>query len=547
MSLPVGASCTDEKKGKTTSVSPAAFLKWAKQRDIFVHPDVDAFHSTPEMGGVGVFARKSLPAGTVVLSTPCTAAISPYSEPHPRLPSITVLQTCSGEDGSALPLARRDPVLVVILRLMAECCRGKSSLFHPWLQHCPNMCVHLFDLSVVEKQVLGITTGDSEEGEGSTNLQYARWTGVSQQLRELRIEERWSLAQQEVISVHPDIWPPQKATFALFCRCVAHVFSRNFHREEMVGREGPYLLPGLDFLNHSEPPNTKFEVRGGGRKHGTTFTVVTSDTVKAGEQVFATYGSIGSSRFAVEFQFLSSDIVLKDLCRFSCEQLIDMAVHLLVSETESNAVDSGQKSPNYKMDFSNLYKEVSRRVEILQRLGLLYDEGLYLKGNGYYPSSSLDAIQDSDSEADITLLPIPFDNPASADQLKRLRRWSAEEQSKEWNRFRNVVFLLLLPTRENFEDYYHRDVSAHWVAPKTSATTKAVRDFLQLKLCAVRRTWWAVTRTFITESAVLPEENSVKSSELRESALVSQRVDLLRCALGSEQGVLMEHIGMLSE
>lgn len=423
------------------------FMKWMKQREIFVHPGVNVLHVTPEMGGCGVFATTSLPVGTVVLSTPAAASICPYETATSRMPSIDALEQLSSS--SKFKGLKQDPVLWVVLRLMAESVKGKRSPYYPWLVLCPPMSDHLFDLSPAEMKALGVeeTCGEANGSSSSSSSDgdcRPQWTGVSQQLRDLRVVARWALAK-EVIQECPEVWPPTKATFALFCSCLAHVHSRNFHREDIPGREGPYLLPALDFLNHRSPPNTSFTVRGGGRKHDLVFVVTTTHVVKAGEQVFASYGGIGSARFAVEFQFISQDVLGEDLCRFSCAQLVEMATHLHMMEQQPATEAAGDETAKRKME-ETWRSDMQRRVELMQRMGLLYDEGIYLLAQGISSSK--------------------------------------EASRKAWRHFQ-VVCLLLLASTEEFERLYYHDVSLDWEPPASSAAAASSAKLLRLKCDSV--------------------------------------------------------------
>uniref|UniRef100_A0A0A9XPI3 Ribosomal N-lysine methyltransferase set11 n=1 Tax=Lygus hesperus TaxID=30085 RepID=A0A0A9XPI3_LYGHE len=119
----------------------------------------------------------------------------------------------------------------------------------------------------------------------------------------------------------------------MFCECLAQVLSRNFHRDECTRREGPYLLPGLDILNHATEANVKLEVRGGGRRHEVSFTAITTRPIARGEQLFLCYGDIGAARFVTEFQFITQDVLAHDMVRFSVPCLIDMASQQLAFTT----------------------------------------------------------------------------------------------------------------------------------------------------------------------------------------------------------------------
>lgn len=531
-----------------SSASPAAFLKWAKKKGIFIHPDVDPLRPTADMGGVGVFAKKFLPAGTVVLETPLSAAISPYSDPHPCIPSVAVLRSAppppppttasssssssnknNGGSQATRSLMSRDAMLAVVLQLLAEVSMKKRSSFYPWLLHCPPMRAHLFHLTPEEKEIFGV--GSTEPLSLASSSRIRRWSGLAQQLMEMRVEERWNEALRDYILPHPDVWAVKHANFQNFCLCLAHVSSRNFHRDELTGREGPYLLPGLDFLNHSAAPNTNFEVRGGGRKHETSFTVVTNTVTKAGEQIFASYGSIGTARFAVEFQFISPDAVQKNLCRFSCEQLGEMAA-LLVLQQRSGKTENGELKE--KEDIEEVLKDTTQRVELLQRIGLLFDEGLYLKGGGGIDVDRQVAIQTLPIGADLPPI-LPSPPPLSSSSLS----WPAEEQQREWERFRAVVYLLLQPTTEAFTEMFHHKASAHWRAPQDTFGQSSVQSMLELKLVAARDTWDRFAKA-------VDHRKEKELEEVADDAVVKEeRLELVRQALYAEEQVLVEHLRKL--
>lgn len=343
-----------------TNPSPEVFRKWCKSREIFLHPDMGFLVPTKTMG-MGVFAKRALPVGTVVVSCPAAASISPYSEPTPDSPCISSL--------TSSPAARQDPVLHVVMRVLAELCRPTTP-WRPWLESCPTMSDHLFALSGAQAEAFGLPIDARGDASAHTVTPYAsppQWTCIAQQLQEMRVKERWACAQ-ELIQAHPEFWPPAKATFELFCECMAQVSSRNFHREEIVGREGPYLLPGLDVINHSFLENATFEIRGGGRKHAAAFTVVTTRPLQRGEQVYSSYGSIGTARFAVEFQFTTDAVQHEDIVRFSARTLASLAAYC-----QASLVEGERATPTIAA-----VQDLEDRVDRLQRLGILYDEGLYL-------------------------------------------------------------------------------------------------------------------------------------------------------------------------
>ncbi|CAJ1993826.1 SET domain containing protein [Leishmania donovani] len=480
--------------------SPQAFAKYAKKHNIFLHPDVAFLVPTKTMG-MGVFAARPLHAGTVVISCPETSGVSPYMKEVPTSPCVAALH--------ASPTAMEDAALFDALVLMAELGR-ENSPWRPWLEVCPRMAHHFFDLSSAQAAVLGTEsvmggwTGANLEAPrtvedttvvASATLGLAGVTGVAQALGELRVMQRWATAQA-IMAALPDVWPADKASFGLFSEALSQVFSRNFHREDLPGREGPYLLPGLDILNHSFAANTAFEVRGGGRKHATAFTVVTTRAVQKGEQVYGCYGRIGAARFAVEFQFVTKAVLRNDLVRCSAASLATVATLLqywkAAGETPGCTVDSsaitaylqrctdgaalavGAGAMAWKpaffggdsaADVEARRKEMERRVERLQRLGILYDEGLYL----VRPYATWEAEEAAE--------------PAST------FRWSTpaahEEEIAENRRVLAATVYLLTASKSVYDEVYHR-VTADWEPPESAQMSAAVRDFLHIRIVAAQ-------------------------------------------------------------
>ncbi|KAG5489596.1 hypothetical protein GH5_00474 [Leishmania sp. Ghana 2012 LV757] len=483
-----------------TNPSPQAFTKYAKKHDIFLHPNVVFLVPTKTMG-FGVFATRPLPAGTVVISCPENSGVSPYMKEVATSPCVAALH------GS--PAAMKDAVLFDVLVLMAELSRA-NSLWRPWLEACPRMEHHFFDLTSAQAAVLGTESvipggagalWEASSAPGDTSvvasamLGLAGVTSVAQALGELRVMQRWAAAQT-IMAAFPDIWPARTASFGLFCEALSQVFSRNFHREELPGREGPYLLPGLDILNHSFAPNTTFEVRGGGRKHVTAFTVVTTRAVRKGEQVYGCYGRIGAARFAVEFQFSTKSILRNDLVRCSAASLVTVATVLRYwkAARETVACDKGSSAiteylccsaddaasstgsgaiawkPSFfgsdtAADIEAHRQEMARRVERLQRLGLLYDEGLYL----VRPYATWEAEEAAE--------------PAPS------FRWSTPaEHEKEIAQHRRVLaatVYLLTAAKSVFDDVYYR-ITVDWEPPQSPQLSAAVRDLVHIKIVAAQ-------------------------------------------------------------
>ncbi|KPI88442.1 hypothetical protein ABL78_2455 [Leptomonas seymouri] len=517
--------------------SPQAFAKYAKKHDIFLHPDVAFLVPTKTMG-MGVFAARPLPIGTVVISCPEASGVSPYMKDMGTSPCVAVLH--------ASRAAMEDAALFDVLVLMAELCRPHST-WRPWLETCPCMDHHLFDLTPKQAAVLGVApvvegsdkrgTGDGSSSSSCTWLTagLSSLTSVAQALEELRIKERWAIAQ-EIISSAPDVWPAERATLELFFSCLAQVFSRNFHREELAGREGPYLLPGLDILNHSFTANTTFEVRGGGRKHATAFTVVTTRPVKKGEQVYGCYGRIGAARFAVEFQFVTKAVLRNDFVRCSAASLATAAtlMHyvLLASADAKNEEDaqelikgylnsvhdtegSGGACPtgDWKPELfgsdsltvvGSFHKDMERRVEQLQRLGMLFDEGLYL----VRPYVTWKAEEDAEGVATF--------------------RWSTpsehEREVAQHTRLLSATVYMLYAPKAEYDDLYHR-ITVEWSAPRTATTARAVRTFLAIRVVAVLRQLASLEHVFCVSDRDVFRQQLIRDTLTSELATLRYYMD----------------------
>ncbi|KAG5464282.1 hypothetical protein LSCM1_00463 [Leishmania martiniquensis] len=490
--------------------SPIAFAKFAKKQDIFLHPDVAFLVPTKTMG-LGVFAARPLPAGTVVISCPEASGVSPYMKEAATSPCVAALH--------ATPAAMADAVLFDVLVLMAELGRP-NSLWRPWLEACPRMEHHFFDLTSGQAAALGMESvmpgnkgalweasrvaGDTSDG-ALVTLGLASVTCVAQALGELRVMQRWATAQT-IMAAFPGIWPAGVASYSLFSEALSQVFSRNFHREEVPGREGPYLLPGLDILNHSFTPNTIFDVRGGGRKHATAFSVITTRAVQKGEQVYGCYGRIGAARFAIEFQFLSKAILQNDLVRCSAASLATVAtvLHywnavragLACSEGSSDITAylqgdaAGIASPTRSgtivwkpslfgsdtaADTEARRQEMARRVERLQCLGLLYDEGLYL----VRPYATWEA-----EEAAEPALSFRWSTPADH-----------EKEVAQHRRILAATVHLLTVSKSVYDDLYYC-ITVDWEPPQSPQLSAAVQDFLHIKIVAAEWQRDAVRNVF---------------------------------------------------
>lgn len=503
--------------------SADAFGKWAKKHHIFLNPDVAFLVPTKTMG-MGVFARRALPKGTVIISCPESMSLSPYSKPSAESPAVAVLQAAFEQRG-----APKDNTLHVILRLLAELCRcprgasnsSSATVWRPWLEACPRMDAHLFDLSPAQAAALGLTPGAAGAA--------AAWPGVAQQLRDLDIAGRWQTARALVVDAHPEVFPPALATFELFCECAAQVYSRNFHRETVPGREGPYLLPGVDIINHAFQCNAAFEVMGGGRKHATTFNVVAARPLVKGEQVYCSYGRIGAARFVVEFQFITEPVVREDMCRFSADVLAAVALDLRRrsrTNTAKGGSSSSRSAEEEQAQQEEEKEEMKRRVTRLQRMGVLYEEGLYINR----PFDADDEAKDSlifkshhpdVSEEHNTSVRHTLDTYRSAQQ----RRAECQEQLRALTA---VVFLLLASDAE-FERLVHEEVNRDWAPPRSAEVRKMAADAL-----------------WVRREAAAAVEARVDDAFAGETESAATRRRLLHGTLQSEAEILSRYLAQIT-
>ncbi|KAH9578091.1 SET domain [Trypanosoma melophagium] len=245
--------------------------------------------------GLGVFARTQHPAGTVVVGCPLASCISPYTRPgSTEAPCTKALEEAHITDN----------VLHVVLRLMAEAVRPTSP-WMPWMKACPRMPDHFFYEAATTMEnteaakMFGFASNVSDT---STTIGVSLgWTGMSQQLRDMKVLERWEAAQK-IMRKYPEYWPEEH-----------------------------------NIINHSSTGNAKFEIRGGGRKHAMNFCVITTRDLRRGEQVFCSYGRIDAPGFTIEFQFVTAPILKEDMLRFSVDVIAEMTATLASEKTSSSS------------------------------------------------------------------------------------------------------------------------------------------------------------------------------------------------------------------
>ncbi|CUG88197.1 Hypothetical protein, putative [Bodo saltans] len=432
------------------------FALWAKKRDIFLNPDVAFLVPTKRMG-LGVYALKPLKKGSTIISCPLASAISPYEKnvetstsPSASAIAAAIPQSKSSSGGGSSGTLHNsvlvDNTLRVCLRLMSELSRPKSTM-RPWLECCPRMPTHLFGLS---QEVL-------ERIDLHSAAQCTQWSNVGQQFTEINADALWERAQR-IIAEYPDIWPADICTAELFAECLTQILSRNFHREEVPGQEGPYLLPGVDFVNHSfTQTNAEFTMHGGGRAHNLSFDVMALRDIAKGEQVYYNYGPISEARFFLEFQFLNEiGGNPHDALRFSWNALESLARATLDSNLDVLAPAPSAAAKAVTISSSSL----ASRIKKLQRLSLWNDEGLFVTAAAPVNPDDEAATAASSNETD------PSEGTTSA-SVRTYKGFSSDL----WN----AVYLLTSIDDRAFEDI-ENTLSRHWECSKSVVKSPVVRN-----------------------------------------------------------------------
>mmetsp|Transcript_47163 Transcript_47163/g.54641 ORF Transcript_47163/g.54641 Transcript_47163/m.54641 type:complete len:492 (+) Transcript_47163:38-1513(+) len=452
MSAPTSSSASSSSSGAVlgSQPDPKKFAKWAKERNIFLHPDVAYLVPTKTMGS-GVYAMRPIKKGSTVVTCPLASCLNPYETRVTLSPCITILEKLRSEG--------LDTVSTLCLRLMAELSRH-ASLVRPWLECCPRMDDHIFDLpqETIQRLLQAVHNGH-----------VFAWSNVGQQYEELNVEGLWTRVKG-AMDLYPSIWPPSNPNCSKggFYQALAQIWSRNFHREEVKGQEGPYMLPGIDLINHNfKHCNTDFTMHGGGRSRELTFDVMANRDIQKGEQIYCNYGNMIEARFFLEFQFIngvappaedSAAIIASahnphDALRFSRAALASLCA--AVSSTTSDA-----------LSFTELRQRNEKRLSLLHDFSLIIDEGLFVK-----------PIAKEEASSDIV----------SADVESCVASPSVEIPQDLWN----IVYVLTCLDDSEFNDTKSK-LTRHWRCPKSAALMRNLATALRLRLDGVMANLQAV-------------------------------------------------------
>ncbi|CAM9170747.1 unnamed protein product, partial [Ectocarpus fasciculatus] len=258
------------------------FLAWADSEEgVQVSPDVDLFHAFSE-GYRGVVATKDIPRGAVLVRIARKCCLGPETTDESKDFWTKAMSTSAVDatkptqgDSSKPPAPRLTRACLTVLRLLHERGLGESSPFHSYLSVLPQD--HRLPLEWTEAE-LGLLQGTSAEplvGAGSLDSQFE--------------------AFQRVVAQHPTVWEPSVCTKAAFAKGVNWVRSRGF---TVMG--DPHMIPGADMFNH-DPNKQSVQIGTDGEEH---FVMKTVQPVKAGEEVFSSFGHISNAQLLNSYGFV---------------------------------------------------------------------------------------------------------------------------------------------------------------------------------------------------------------------------------------------------
>eukprot|EP00752_Nemacystus_decipiens_P007082 g6345.t1 len=258
------------------------FLAWAdSEAGIEVSPDVDLFHSFSE-GYRGVLATKDIPRGTVLVRLARSCCLGPETTDEAKDSWTKALEVSSADSSSTAqggssgpPAPRLTRACLTVLRLLHERGLGTSSPVHPYLSILPQDHRLPLEWNQEELALLQGTSAEPLVGSGSLDSQFD--------------------AFQKVVAQHPTVWEPSVCTKSAFAKGVNWVRSRGF---TVLG--DPHMIPGADMFNH-DPNKQSVQIGTDGEDH---FVMKTVQPVKAGEEIFSSFGSISNAQLLNSYGFV---------------------------------------------------------------------------------------------------------------------------------------------------------------------------------------------------------------------------------------------------
>ncbi|CAM9408993.1 unnamed protein product [Scytosiphon promiscuus] len=258
------------------------FLAWAgTEEGIEISQDVDLFHVFSE-GYRGVVATKDIPRGVALVRIARKCCLGPettdeskdsWTKAMAASPADAVGATEGGSSNPQTPRLTR--ACLTVLRLLHERGLGKSSPFFSYLSVLPHDHRLPLEWTEAELELLQGTSVEPLVGTGSLDSQFE--------------------AFQQVVEQHPSLWEPSVCTKAAFAKGVNWVRSRGF---TVMG--DPHMIPGADMFNH-DPNKQSVQI---GTDGGDFFVMKTVQPVKAGEEVFSSFGHISNAQLLNSYGFV---------------------------------------------------------------------------------------------------------------------------------------------------------------------------------------------------------------------------------------------------
>lgn len=311
------------------------FLQWCQKVSIQLNPKV--YISTQGTAcQYGMLTRQDLPAGEVIFSVPRSALLSQHT--------TKIRDLLEKEQDN---LQSRSGWVSLLLSLMYEAtdeCSPWAPYFGLWPQLTPPDLPMFWS---VEKR-----------------LQLLKGTGVPEAVKKdlENMEQEYTTTVLPFIRRHPNMFCPQKHSLDLYKRLVAFVMAYSFQEplsdeEEDCGKDTlpPMMVPVADLLNHIAHHNAHLEFT------PECLRMVTTRPVKAGDELFNTYGEMGNWQLLHMYGF-------SEPYPNNINETVDIPMQAL-----QEAALQGVKSENERA-------RVQERWALLRHMDVVTEEGIFVFG-----------------------------------------------------------------------------------------------------------------------------------------------------------------------
>ncbi|CAM9182197.1 unnamed protein product [Ascophyllum nodosum] len=256
------------------------FLEWStSEPGIEICPDIDMFHVFKE-GYRGVMATKDIAAGVTLVRIARRCCIGPETadaslgEWREAMASAGVVGAASvdGQKPMGPPLTR---ACFTVLRLLHERGLGKASPFSAYLSVLPLDHRLPMEWNESEVELLKGTSAEPLVSAASLDSQFE--------------------AFERVVALHPSMWDPSVCSKTAFAKGVNWVRSRGF-----TAFGDPHMIPGADMFNH-DPNKQSVQIGTDGDDY---FVMKTVHPVKAGQEVFSSFGNLSNAQLLNSYGFV---------------------------------------------------------------------------------------------------------------------------------------------------------------------------------------------------------------------------------------------------